>query len=65
MTCKDCETHIYNMPCLNCAARHCRMIFYPQAMSKWAYVEAVAHRYGHDKKQLAEKVKELGNASGK
>lgn len=63
MTCKDCTSpHVYNMACIDCAARHCRMMFYPPAVNKWAYVEAVANKYRHEKRQLAEKVKELRNA---
>lgn len=62
MTCKDCGTNVYNMACLNCAARHCRMMFYPPAISKWEYVKAVAEKYGHEPRKLAEKVKEFGNA---
>lgn len=66
MTCKDCETnHVYNMACINCAARHCRMMFYPDLSARWEYVKAVADKYGHEPKRLAEKVKELGNATTK
>ena len=37
------------------------MLYYPEGMNKWAYVEAVAKKYKHDKKALAEKIKELKN----
>lgn len=65
MTCSDCGTNVYNMTCLNCAARHCRMLFYPPAMNKWEYVKAIALRHGHEPRKLAEKVKEIGNAESR
>lgn len=57
MACRVCKTNVYNMACISCAARHCLMMFYPPAMNKWSYVEAVAEKYGHDKQALAGEIK--------
>lgn len=65
MTCKDCGTNVYNMACIDCAARHCRMKFYKADEDKWWYVKAIAIKHGHEPRKLAEKVKEIGNAENR
>jgi hypothetical protein len=61
MTCQHCETksHVYNMKCIVCAARHCLMAFIPDHIKKWDYVKQVAQKYKFDARTLAEKVKEI------
>lgn len=65
MTCKDCNTNTYNMACIDCAARHCRMKFYTADEDKWKYVKDIAIKHGHEPRKLAERVKEIGSISSK
>lgn len=55
--CKTCDTNIYNMLCIKCAARHCKMMFYPPAMNKWEYVRQIAKKYGHEESKLIETIR--------
>lgn len=60
MTCLDCQSPCtFTMTCIDCAARHCKMIFYPPLVSRWDYVKNVALRHGHNPRELAERVKSL------
>lgn len=55
--CNDCNTNVYQMTCILCAARHCRAIFYPPKMNKWEYVRQIARKYGHSEDKLIETIR--------
>jgi hypothetical protein len=52
--CKDCNTNVYNMKCIRCAARHCKGAFYPDLSVKWEYVKQISAKYNHNARELAE-----------
>lgn len=67
MTCEHCSSsaNVYNMNCIGCAARHCRMVYYPAQenvkVDKWKYVKEVAVKYGYEPRKLADEIEVLSS----
>lgn len=53
MCCEVCnKPGLFNMECIKCAARHCKMQLYPVAGMKEEYIKAVATKYKHNADEL-------------
>lgn len=64
MTCPYCEkqSHVYNMLCIGCLARHVRMMFYPAGIEPKKYCKELANKYNINFEDLLTEIrKQKGN----
>jgi len=53
MSCEVCnKPGVFNMECIQCAARHCRMQLYTSPGMRDEYIKAVASKYKHNADEL-------------